>query len=152
MIAATPSLAECHITVSQEEELAQINGGWERNGYYNLDDTPSQSHVFPTINLPTSPPESYKGNESADSESVDREDDLRCTQEHVELKSPASDYGVANEEEDDDSESDRSSHGKKDDDDSESDRGKIEQAPAPATLDTSCGLLLSASRRIPSGF
>lgn len=83
-------LSQCHISVSQEEVLANLRGGWERNGHYSLDETPSQNIGF---HLPN-PPVLYEGDDG--SESSESDGDLGFTQEPVEFFSPSSSPQQAN--------------------------------------------------------
>lgn len=93
-------LSECHVSVSQEEVLANVSGGWERSGLYSLDETPSQNFLNSSspraqqnsLNLHAKPPASYEGDSGSESsESVDGDRDMAFTQEPVEwISSPSS--------------------------------------------------------------
>lgn len=102
LMAAPSILSECHISVSQEEVLAHLREGWERNGqeHYSLDETPSQTNLPLPNSLNPHPPSSYEGDENDGSESSESVDDLGFVQqEPVEFFSPSSDNeGVANKE------------------------------------------------------
>ncbi|KAG0581463.1 hypothetical protein KC19_4G253900 [Ceratodon purpureus] len=100
---AGPSVAsfvsEYSVSVSQEEELANVGEGWERSGLYSLDETPSQNsmQLSPprvqrnSLTLHAEPPASYGGDSGSESsESVDGEGDMGFTQEPVEWMSPPS--------------------------------------------------------------
>ena len=101
-------LSECYISVSQEEVLANLGGGWERSGLYSLDETPSQNFLnsppprvqLDSLNMRTEPPASYEGDSGSESsEASEYEGGMRMSTVHpvhwIPPSSPEASVGAA---------------------------------------------------------